>query len=66
MLDNYKIVTYLAQNFEGFDNCFLRYMVENAIEYANSHFNYLVDALCFLTQIIPEVTFEELREVIKK
>lgn len=61
---NEKILNYLSKNFNGFENCFLRYTVENLLIYAEHNFNDLESCLIFLEQILPEVTIDELRGIV--
>lgn len=66
MLNTDKIMAYLAETFDGFGNCFLRYTARNVIDYANHNFETLEEQLDFVVTILPEVTLDELRQVITK
>ncbi len=64
MENSEKILNYLTKTFNGFENCFLRYTVENVLIYADEHFKNIEDWLIFIEQILPEVTIDELKSVI--
>lgn len=60
-----KILNYLTKEFNGFENCFLRYTIENLLIYAENTFANIDDRLIFIEQILPEVTIDELKSVIE-
>lgn len=51
---------YLENTFGGFENSFLRELVENVIEYANKFERVSKDQfVCFVSDMLPEVEFGE-------
>ncbi len=49
---------WLERNFNGFENCFLRGVIDNLIEYGLKHERVSKDQFCYwLSDILPEVEF---------
>lgn len=61
-----KIMEYLKNTFNcGFENSFVRNTFENMIDYAVDNFNNSKDQLAYyLSDIINELEFEEIKQVI--
>ncbi len=60
-----KIMEYLQNTFNGLDNSFVYNTFENMIDYAVKNFNSSKDQLAYyLSDIIDELEFEEIRQVI--
>lgn len=58
--DEIGFMGYLEQTFSGFENSFLRGVVDNLIEYATKHEHVSKDQLCYwMSDLLPEVTFAE-------
>ncbi len=54
---------YLKNTFNGFDNCFLRYTIENILRYGHKHHHVSKDQfIYFLLELIPELTFGEIAQ----
>ena len=61
--DEQAFMAYLEEKFNGFENPFLRGIVENIIEYAQRHEHISKDQFCwFLCDMIPEVEFCEIAQ----
>lgn len=59
--DKAGFMAFLQERFNGFDNCFLRDVIENIIDYAIKYKHVTCDALIyFLLDIIPDVSFGEI------
>lgn len=55
-----KFMAYLEQEFNGMENCMLRQIVENLIDYGHKHEQVSKDQFVqWLTDMIPEVSFGE-------
>lgn len=58
--DNGAFMEHLAESFNGFDNPFLRQLVENVLDYAHSFEHISKDQFVYyLCDMIPEVEFGE-------
>lgn len=58
--DKDGFMSWLEETFGGFDNCFLRELVENIIEYAHKWEHVSKDQFCeFIYDMLPEVEFGE-------
>lgn len=54
---------YLQNTFNGFENCFLRGIIENIIEYAHKHHHVSKDQfIYFLLDMLPELEFGEIAQ----
>lgn len=61
--DDAAFVSYLEKQFNGFDNCFMRELVGNIIDYAHKHEHVSKDQfIYFISNIIPEVAFGEVAQ----
>lgn len=59
--DNEKFMAYLEQEFDGMENCMLRRIVENLIDYGHKHEQISKDQFVqWLTDMIPEMSFGEI------
>ena len=56
-------LAYLAENFNGFENCFLRYTIENILKYGHKH-NHISKGqfVYFLYDLIPELDIAEIAQ----
>ena len=53
-------LSYLEETFDGFDNCFLRDLVQNVIDYAQKWEHVSKDQFAyFVSDMLPEVEFGE-------
>ena len=58
--DETGFMAWLEDNFTGFENSYLRSLVENVIDYAHAHEHVGKDQLAyFVSDMLPEVTFGE-------
>lgn len=58
--DRAGFMAYLETNFNGFDNSFLRGLVNNVIDYAHKNEHVSKDQFChFVSDMLPEVEFGE-------
>lgn len=58
--DNIGFMGYLEKSFSGFDNTFLRELVQNLVEYGLMHERVSRDQFCYwLSDLLPEVSFGE-------
>ena len=58
--DKQGFMDYLERSFSGFDNAFLRELVENVIEYAQKREHVSKDQFAFfVSDLLPEVEFGE-------
>ena len=56
-----KFMAYLEQEFNGMENCMLRGIVENLIEYGHKHEQVSKDQFVqWLADMIPEISFGEI------
>ena len=61
--DDTAFMEYLERSFNGFDNCFMRELVKNIVNYAQKHEHVSKDQLVyFISDMIPEVTFGEVAQ----
>ena len=61
--NDYEFMMYLENNFEGFNNYFLRYTLENILEYAHKHEHISKGQfVSFLYDIIPELDIAEIAQ----
>ena len=61
--DDAAFMRYLEREFNGFENCFLRELVENLIDYAHKHEQVSKDQFVyFISDMLPEVTFGEVAQ----
>lgn len=58
--DENNFMAYLEATFDGFDNCFLRELVQNVIDYAQKWEHVGKDQFAyFISDMLPEVEFGE-------
>lgn len=58
--DRAGFMAYMEANFNGFENPFLRELVNNIIDYAHKHEHVSKDQFCyFIADMLPEVEFGE-------
>ena len=56
-------MAYLENTFNGFDNCFLRYVIHNIIEYGHKHEHVSKDQfIYFLYNLLPDLEFGEIAQ----
>lgn len=55
-----KFMEYLERSFNGFENSFLRNLINNLLEYGIKHERVSKDQFCYwLSDLLPEVSFGE-------
>lgn len=58
--DSRSFMAYLEHSFNGFENSFLRGLVENIIEYGLKHGRHSKDQFCYwISDLFPEISFGE-------
>lgn len=58
--DRAGFMAHLEDTFSGFENSFLRQLVENVLDYARDHEHVSKDQFChFVSDMLPEITFGE-------
>lgn len=58
--DRIAFMEHLENTFSGFDNSFLRELVENVLDYATKNEHVGKDKFCyFVSEMLPEVSFGE-------
>lgn len=67
MFDVDGFMRFLSENFNGFENAFLRETVENIIVFALAHMDYSKNQMVyFLADILPEVAPNEIAAFFEK
>lgn len=61
--DNIAFMEYLENTFTGFENCFLRNVIGNIIEYGHKHEHVSKDQfIYFLLDLLPDLEFGEIAQ----
>lgn len=55
-----EFMAYMERTFNGFENSFLRGLVDNVIDYGNKHMRVSKDQFCYwVSDMLPEIEFGE-------